>query len=152
MSASLKDLNPKIKTFLIDPSNSILYSFVTDGKTEVKFPQSSMIEGIGIGRVTANMKLAKLDGALHGTDQEAVDMAYFLLRNDGIFVGPSAALNVVGAVKVARSLTPGSVVVTILCDSGDRYVSKLYNQDWLKSQHLLPTPEVEKDSAISFVK
>ena len=119
-SAFLKSVNPDIKTFLIDPPGSVLYSYVNMGKVEVFDKSSSMIEGIGIGRITANMKLAKLDGSVAGTDQEAVDMAYYLLRNEGIYVGPSAALNVVGAVKVARALGPGKTVVTILCDSGDR--------------------------------
>lgn len=152
VSASLKDLNSNIKTYLIDPSGSVLFSFVKEGKVEVCHKSSSVIEGVGIGRITANMKKAKLDGAFFGTDQEAIDMAYFLLRNDGIFVGPSAALNVVGAVKTARAIGPDKVIVTILCDSGERYASKMYNAKWLEDEKLTPTKDVEKDYQLAFVK
>merc|ERR1712146_97016 len=98
------------------------------------------------------MAKARLDGAFHCTDQEAVDMAYHLLRQDGVYVGPSAALNVVGAVKLARRLGPGKVIVTILCDGGDRYLSKLYNPVWLAEQDLMPTSDSDIDKSIAFVK
>merc|ERR1712100_975166 len=81
----------------------------------------SIAEGIGIDRKTLNFGEAELDGAMQGSDQEAVDMAYYLKSNEGLFVGPSAALNIVGAVKVARLLGPGKIIVTIICDGGDRY-------------------------------
>lgn len=99
-------------------------------------PGSSIAEGIGLDRVTENFRLAKIDGAFLSTDQEMIQMAYHLLRKDGIFIGPSAAVNVVGAVKLAQKLGPGHTIVTILCDSGERYRSKLFNLDWMKEQKL----------------
>ena len=81
---------------------------------------SSITEGIGIGRLTANFLNAEIDGAIKVSDVEAVEMAYHLLRNDGVYIGPSASLNVVGAVKLAKTLPEGSNVVTILCDSGEK--------------------------------
>jgi cysteine synthase A len=100
----------------------------------------SITEGIGIDRLTANFASALdiLDGCLTGSDQEAVEMAFYLLRNEGIFVGPSAALNVVGAVKLARKLPRGSTVTTVLCDGGDRYQSKMYSTSWLEEKGLVP--------------
>ena len=98
-----------------------------------------MTEGIGIGRVTANFGCAKLDGAFAGTDREAIEMAYHLKKHDGVFVGPSAALNAVGAVKLARKLGPGHTVVTVLCDGGDRYRSKMYTASWLAEKGLTPS-------------
>ena len=79
-------------------------------------------------------------------------MAYHLLKQDGIYVGPSAALNVTGAVKLARKMGPGHTIVTILCDSGDRYVSKLYNDNWLAENNLTPTPGAADDKSLNFVK
>ena len=112
---------------------------------------SSVAEGIGIGRLTANFDsaLQHIDGAALVTDREAVEMAYHLLRNDGIFVGPSAALNAVGAVKLARTLPPGATVVTILCDDGGRYASKLFNAEWLAEKGL--APKITAGAALDFV-
>jgi cysteine synthase A len=115
---------------------SVLFEYVSSGN--ISFTGSSEIEGIGIGRITDNFKHAELDGACRGTDQEAVNMAYYLMKKEGLFVGPSAALNLVGAVKVARKLGPGHTVVTIICDGGDRYISKLYNEAWLNKVSLVP--------------
>ena len=102
---------------------------------------SSITEGIGIGRLTQNFLNANIDDAIQVSDKEAVEMAYHLLRNDGVYIGPSAALNVVSALKLARLLAEGANVVTILCDGGDRYKSKLYNQEWLKEKGLTPQNE-----------
>jgi len=139
-SAFLKAAKPNVKCYLIDPSGSTLFNYIKDVKVnnvnsnDIKLSSSgnSQIEGIGIARITANFAagVKDIDDAFHGTDQEAVEMAYYLLRNEGIFIGPSAALNVVGAVKAAKKLGKGHVIVTILCDSGDRYISKLYNKEW----------------------
>jgi cysteine synthase A len=107
---------------------------------------SSITEGIGIDRVTANFRRCVLDGALSATDAEVVRMAYWLLRNDGVFVGPSAALNVVGAVKLARALPEGSNVVTILCDTGAYYRSKLFSRPWLEAKGLLAAADDRPDS------
>jgi cysteine synthase A len=139
-SSFLKSADNNIKCYLIDPSGSALFNYVKDIKINninsndivLSSSGNSQVEGIGISRITANFAagIKDIDDAFHCTDQEAVEMAYYLLRNEGIFVGPSAALNVVGAVKAAKKLGKGNVIVTILCDSGDRYISKLYNKEW----------------------
>ena len=105
-------------------------------------PGTSITEGIGTDRKTANfgLSLDHLDGVIAATDKEAVDMAHHLLKHDGVFVGPSAAMNVVGAVRLAERLGPGSTVVTILCDGGDRYLSKQFDPEWLKQKGLSPSP------------
>jgi cysteine synthase A len=118
VTAYLKEKNPNITAYLIDPQGSGLYSFINDGV--FKAEGSSITEGIGINRGTANFYRANLDGAFQGSDLEAIEMAHHLLKHDGLFVGSSAALNVVGAVKLARKLGKGKVIVTILCDGGGR--------------------------------
>ena len=156
-SAFLKAVNPDVQCWLIDPPGSALFHFVTrriageDTREEAATPVGvptrfiprseggSVTEGIGIGRVTANFGCAKLDGAFAGTDREAIEMAYHLKKHDGVFVGPSAALNAVGAVKLARKLGPGHTVVTVLCDGGDRYRSKMYTASWLAEKGLTPS-------------
>ena len=147
VSTYLKSVRPSIKTFLIDPDGSCLHDYLLNHT--LTSSGSSIIEGIGIGRITDNFKQAKLDGCLRGTDLEAIEMCYYLLRNEGLFVGPSAALNVVGAVKVARLLGPGHTIVTILCDSGERYVSKIFNSSWLQEKNLTPK---ETGKSLEFIK
>lgn len=143
LSQSLRQLNPQLRVYIIDPPSSSLAAYVRTGHLAPS-PGATITEGIGIGRLTANMALARVDAAFDGVDQEAVDMAYHLLHHEGLFVGPSAALNVTAAVKAARQLGPGHVVVTVLCDGGDRYRSKLYNAEWLASKGLrLPVPARE---------
>ena len=155
-SAFLKSANPACACYVIDPPGSALFDFVTRrlkgedtrakeatpvGVPTTFIPRSegnSVTEGIGIGRVTANFSNARLDGALSGTDREAIEMAYHLIEHDGVFVGPSAALNAVGAVKLARKLGPGHTVVTVLCDGGARYRSKMYTASWLAERGLTP--------------
>ncbi|KNC79125.1 hypothetical protein SARC_08474 [Sphaeroforma arctica JP610] len=100
-------------------------------------PFDTITEGIGINRLTNNFKEAMVDSAFRGTDQEAVHMANYLLRNEGMYVGSSSAMNCVGAVKAARALGPGSVIVTILCDGGGRHASKLYNPEYLRANGLV---------------
>ncbi|EFJ30131.1 hypothetical protein SELMODRAFT_90610 [Selaginella moellendorffii] len=144
----LKDQRPEVKCYLIDPPGSGLYNRVSRGVLyareeaegkRLKNPFDTITEGIGINRLTKNFLLAKLDGAIRGTDKEAVEMSRFLLREDGIFVGSSSAMNCVGAVRVARLLGPGHTIVTILCDSGSRHLSKFYNAEYLSTHGLLPT-------------
>jgi len=136
VTSYLKEQNSAIATYLIDPQGSALYSYVTTG--EFKGEGSSITEGIGIMRGTANFYRAKLDGAFRGTDREVVEMSHYLLQHDGLFVGSSAALNVVGAVRLARKLGRGKTIVTILCDGGGRYQSRLFNRTWLAERDLLP--------------
>ncbi|PIA25620.1 hypothetical protein AQUCO_11000028v1 [Aquilegia coerulea] len=144
----LKEKNPKTKCFLIDPPGSGLFNKVTRGVMytreeaegrRLKNPFDTITEGIGINRLTKNFVLAELDGAFRGTDIEAVEMSRFLLKNDGLFVGSSSAMNCVGAVRVAQSLGPGHTIVTILCDSGMRHLSKFYDSQYLSQQKLTPS-------------
>ena len=136
VTAYLKEQNPQIATYLIDPTGSGLYSYVTTG--EFKAEGNSITEGIGINRATANFNRARLDGAFQGTDQQVIEMAQYLLKHDGLFVGSSAALNAVGAVKLARKLGKGHTIATILCDGGGRYQSRMYNPEWLAEKGLSP--------------
>ncbi|WP_055075853.1 cysteine synthase A [Pseudanabaena sp. 'Roaring Creek'] len=136
VTAYLKEQNPQIATYLIDPTGSGLYSYITTG--EFKAEGNSITEGIGINRATANFNRARLDGAFQGTDQQVIEMAQYLLKHDGLFVGSSAALNVVGAVKLARKLGKGHTIATILCDGGGRYQSRMYNPEWLAEKGLTP--------------
>ncbi|MED6174068.1 hypothetical protein PIB30_065353 [Stylosanthes scabra] len=147
ISSFLQEKNPGIKCFLIDPPGSGLYNKVTRGvmytKEEaegrrLKNPFDTITEGIGINRITKNFAKAKLDGAFRGTDLEAVEMARFLLKNDGLFLGSSSAMNCVGAVRVAQAMGPGHTIVTILCDSGMRHLSKFHNEEYLSQLGLLP--------------
>lgn len=141
----LRAVAPSIKLFLADPAGSSLLRYVKEGALAPS-PGSTTVEGIGIGRLTANFKSCPpLDGALAVSDQEAVDMAHYLALREGVFVGPSAALNVVAAVKAARLLGPGHVVATVLCDGGSRYASKHFNEKWLAENHLRVSASVRED-------
>ena len=136
ISSYLKEVsNERVKCFIIDPAGSSLYKHVNEGLLRGS-EGSTEIEGIGIGRLTNNFKMSVLDGAIQGSDQEATDMMYYLLQKEGLYLGPSAALNVVGAIKIAKKLGPGHQIVTILCDGGERYASKFYDDTWLADQHL----------------
>jgi cysteine synthase A len=139
VTTALKARSAGILTVLCDPMGSSLYSYVTSGQLTPE--GESDLEGIGIKRVVANFAGAPVDRAIRVGDKAAVAMAHWLLRNEGLFVGGSAGLNVTGAARIARELPEGSTVVTILCDSGERYRSKLYNDEWLRDSALLPLPE-----------
>jgi cysteine synthase A len=128
----LKEKNPKIKVVLADPMGSGLYSFVKTGN--IVLEGSSVTEGIGNSRVTANLAGAPIDDAIQIDDTECIRVIYQLLRQDGLFMGGSVGINVGAAVALARQLGPGHTIVTVLCDSGTRYQSKLYNAEWLKSK------------------
>jgi cysteine synthase A len=151
IGAFLKSRNPSVKVYLIDPPGSSLFNRVTRGvmyaSTEAEGKRTrhqvdTITEGIGINRLTANFARAPaLDGAFRGTDAEAVAMARHLRREDGLFVGSSAAMNAVGALRVAQALGPGHVVVTLLCDSGGRHLSKFWNEGALAAAGLMPPPE-----------
>ncbi|KAK2640172.1 hypothetical protein Ddye_027967 [Dipteronia dyeriana] len=148
VSRFLQEKNRNIKCFLVDPPGSSLFNKVTRGvmytKEEaegkrLKNPFDTITEGIGINRLTQNFMMAKLDGAFRGTDREAVEMSRFLLKNDGLFLGSSSAMNCVGAIRVAQSLGPGHTIVTILCDNGMRHLSKFYDAQYLFQYGLTPT-------------
>ncbi|QZZ21481.1 cysteine synthase A [Leptothermofonsia sichuanensis E412] len=132
----LKEQNPDIRCVVADPMGSGLYSYVKTG--EITTEGSSITEGIGNSRVTANMAEAPADDAIRVDDAEAVRVVYQLLERDGLFVGGSSGINVGAAVALAKQLGPGHRIVTILCDSGSRYQSKLFNREWLAGKGLLP--------------
>jgi len=171
-SKFFKEQDPRVSCYLIDCEGSALHPYVAQGEGYIergpspssgktiyagddvvqymeRSAGSSCCEGIGIDRKTANFGTARLDGAMQGSDQEAVDMAYYLKEKEGIFVGPSAALNVVGAVKLARHLGPGHTVVTVLCDGGDRYRSKIWSKPWLEEKGL--SPGIRSQNSLAFV-
>ncbi len=124
------------ESWLVDCEGSSLHSYVTKGTLDAE--GSSVIEGIGIRRVTKNFAEAKLAGAFRGTDAEMVKMLHYIAKKDGLFVGGSAALNCVGAVKLARKLGPGKTIVTLLCDGAGRYQKRLLNPTWLAEKGLDP--------------
>ena len=132
----LKEKNPAIKTVVADPMGSGLYSYVKTG--EIQIEGSSITEGIGNSRVTANMEDVPLDDAIRIDDVECVKVVYKLLREEGLFLGSSTGINVAAAVALAKQMGPGHTIVTVLCDSGSRYQSRLFNQEWLASKGLLP--------------
>jgi cysteine synthase len=132
----LKEKNPDIKCVVADPMGSGLYSYVKTG--EPKMEGSSITEGIGNSRVTANMEGAPADDAIRVDDREALRVVYQLLEKDGLFLGGSSGINVGAAVALAKQMGPGHTIVTILCDSGSRYQSKLFNREWLAAKGLLP--------------
>ncbi|ETO78126.1 hypothetical protein F444_06786 [Phytophthora nicotianae P1976] len=148
-SAYLKEKNPDVQVFLADPPGSSLYNKVRSNvcyapqqaETKVRRHRYDTIaEGVGIDRLTENFMLAKIDDAFKVTDQEIVEMSRFLLREEGIFVGSSSGLNCVAAVRAARKLGPGHTIVTVLCDSGQRHLTKFWNEQHIREDwQLEPT-------------
>ena len=134
-SAYLKERNPNMQIILADPMGSALYNWVSTGEATMT-PGPSITEGIGNSRITENLKQAVIDSAVQVTDQEMVDMVYRLLREDGWFFGSSSGINLGAAVKAAKTLGPGHTIVTILCDDGGKYQSRLYNDEFLAEKGL----------------
>ncbi len=132
----LKEKNPNIKVVVADPMGSGLYSYVKTG--EIKTEGSSITEGIGNSRITGNMENVPFDDAIQVDDKEAVKVIYQLLEKDGLFMGGSVGINVGAAVALAKQMGPGHTIVTVLCDGGARYQSRLYNKEWLAAKGLLP--------------
>ncbi|MDJ1170965.1 cysteine synthase A [Roseofilum sp. BLCC_M154] len=132
----LKEKNPNIQVVVADPIGSGLYSYVKTG--EMKPEGSSITEGIGNSRITKNMEGVPIDDAIQVDDAECIRVIYQLLRRDGLFMGGSVGINVGAAVALAKHMGPGHTIVTVLCDGGARYQSKLYNREWLASKNLLP--------------
>jgi cysteine synthase len=135
---ALKERNPNIKIGLADPLGAALYSFYTTG--ELKSSGSSITEGIGQGRITANLEGAPVDFAYQIPDEEALPIVFDLVVQEGLLLGGSSGINIAGAIHLARELGPGHAIVTLLCDSGARYASKLFNPAFLRSKNL-PVPE-----------
>ncbi len=134
VSLFLKEKNPNVKCILADPMGSALYSYAKTGET--KSEGSSITEGIGNSRVTANMEDVPIDDAIRIDDPEALRVIYQLLHKDGLFMGGSVGINVAAAVAIAKQMGPGHTIVTILCDGGARYQSRLFNPEWLASKGL----------------
>jgi len=134
----LKERKPDIRIGLADPLGAAMYSYFTTG--ELKSEGSSITEGIGQGRITKNIEGTPVDHAYQIPDTEALPVIFDLLREEGLCVGGSSGINVAGAIRLARELGPGHTVVTVLCDSGTRYQSKLFNPEFLRSKSL-PTPD-----------
>ena len=137
VARALKSLKPSVRIVLADPMGAALYSWVKHGKLESS--GSSIMEGIGQGRVTANLEGAQIDDAVQIPDAEALEQVYDMLEFEGLSVGGSAGINVAAAIRVARTLGPGHTIVTILCDGGARYQSKLFNPAFLRERGL-PVP------------
>ncbi|WOD38294.1 cysteine synthase A [Nodosilinea sp. E11] len=130
----LKEQNPNIRCVVADPMGSGLYSYIKTG--EVNSEGNSITEGIGNSRITANMAEVPIDDAIQIEDPEALRTIYQLLYNDGLFMGGSVGINVAAAVKLAQQLGPGHKIVTVLCDGGSRYQSRLYSRPWLEAKGL----------------
>ena len=136
VSLFLKEKNPEVKCIVADPMGSGLYSYVKTG--EINTEGNSITEGIGNSRITANMENVPIDDAVRIDDPECVRVIYQLLYKDGLFMGGSVGINVGAAVALAKEMGPGHTIVTVLCDGGARYQSRLFNRDWLTEKGLLP--------------
>lgn len=134
----LKERNPAVRIVCADPLGAAMWSWFKYGHTEFD-DGDSKAEGIGQGRVTQNVAAAIVDDAYRIPDPIGVEFVYHLLHAEGLYLGLSSAINVAAAVKLARERGPGQVIVTVLCDGGARYASKLFNPVWLKEQGLSPT-------------
>jgi cysteine synthase A len=135
---ALKERDPNIRIVLADPMGAALFNYYTAG--ELKAEGSSITEGIGQGRITANLEGAPVDGALQIPDEEALLVLFDLIKTQGLVLGGSSGVNVAAAIRVARDLGPGHTVVTVLCDGGQRYQSKLFNPAFLREKGL-PVPD-----------
>jgi cysteine synthase A len=146
VAMALKERNKDIQIGLADPEGAALYSYYTEG--ELKSSGGSITEGIGQGRITANLKDLTVDHAYRIPDAEALPYIFDLIRQEGLCLGGSSAINIAGAVRLAKELGPGKTIVTVLCDYGNRYQSKLFNPAFLRSKDL-PVPEwLEADPAV----
>lgn len=137
ISMALKAKNPSIQIGLADPEGAALFSYYTTG--ELKSSGNSITEGIGQGRITANLKDIVVDRAYQIPDSEALPYVFDLLEYEGLCLGGSSGINIAGAVRLARDLGPGKTIVTVLADYGNRYQSKLFNPEFLRSKNL-PVP------------
>ncbi len=142
---ALKARNPKVMIGLADPMGAALYSYYTSGV--LKSEGSSITEGIGQGRITANLVDAPVDAAFQIPDAEAVQIVFDLLEHEGLCLGGSSGINVAGAIRLAQQMGPGHTIVTVLCDYGTRYQSKLFNPEFLRSKNLPVPGWLERDGS-----
>jgi cysteine synthase A len=136
-SKFLKEKNPKVRTVCADPYGASIWSWIKKGNLDDD-TGDSITEGIGQGRVTKNLEDAPIDDAYRIGDPVILEMCHYLARHEGLFLGSSSAINVCGAVKLARDKGQGQVIVTVLADGGQRYLSRLYDEAWLREKELLP--------------
>jgi cysteine synthase len=146
VSMALKERNKNIKIALADPMGAALFSYYKTG--ELKSEGSSITEGIGQGRITKNLEGLSVDDAFQVHDNEALQTAFDLLEHEGLCMGGSTGVNVAGAMKLAKQLGPGHTIVTILCDFGTRYASKIFNPAFLRSKNLPVPLWLEDNSAV----
>jgi cysteine synthase len=142
VAIALKERNQKVRIALADPMGSALYSFYAHG--QLKSEGSSITEGIGQGRITENLEGAPIDVAYQIRDAEAVAVIFDLLEHEGLCLGGSSGINVAGAIRLARDMGPGHVIVTVLADYGTRYQSRLFNPEFLRSKQLPVPPWLER--------
>lgn len=137
VAQALRERNPKVKIGLADPHGASLYSYYTDG--ELKAEGGSISEGIGQGRITANLEGLAIDHAYRISDEEMLLAIFDLMEFEGLVMGGSTGVNVAGAIRMAKDLGPGHTIVTVLCDHGQRYQSKIFNPSFLREKGL-PAP------------
>jgi cysteine synthase A len=135
---ALKERNKSCRIYLADPLGSAIYSYYARG--ELKAEGNSITEGIGQGRITKNLEGAPIDGWFQVTDEEMLPVLFDLVLEEGLILGGSTGINILGAIKAAREMGPGHTIVTILADYGTRYQSKLFNPAFLRERHL-PVPK-----------
>jgi cysteine synthase A len=146
VAAGLRARSNHVVVAIADVPGAALYSYYTTG--ELKSEGSSITEGIGQGRVTANLEGLKVDEAFFISDSESLEVAFGLLKEEGLSLGLSSGVNVAGAIRLARKLGPGKTIVTILCDPGSRYQSRLYNPEFLRSKNLAVPAWLENPAKI----
>jgi cysteine synthase A len=138
VAIALRQRNPNVKIALADPGGAALFGYFANG--ELKAEGTSITEGIGQGRITANLKGLKVDFPYRIPDEEALPIVFDLMEDEGLVLGGSSGINIAGAVRLARDLGPGHTIVTVLCDYGTRYQAKLFNPEFLRAKGL-PVPD-----------
>jgi cysteine synthase A len=146
VSRYLKSKSAAVRIVLVDPPGSALYHYIKDGELKSD-GGTSITEGIGTGRVTANLAGAPIDDALRIQDGETMHYVYRLMREEGLLLGSTSGINVAAAVKVARQLGPGHTIVTILCDGGAKYQSRLFNPAWIAERGFAEAVAARGESA-----
>jgi len=147
IAIALKERNPNVRIALADPMGAALYEYYVHG--ELKASGSSITEGIGQGRITANLEGAPIDTAYQIPDEEALPIIFDLLEHEGLCLGGSSGINVAGAIRLAKELGPGHTIVTILADYGTRYQSKLFNPEFLREKGLPTPPWLERPASVT---
>jgi cysteine synthase A len=141
VAQALREKKPDVAIGLADPYGAALYSYYAEG--ELRAEGTSISEGIGQGRITANLEGLKIDRAYRVSDEEMLLAIYDLVEHEGLVMGGSTGINVAGAIRMARDLGPGHTIVTILCDHGQRYQSKIFNPAFLRERGLPVAPWLE---------